>query len=72
MYFGLDYKIYSRRDITYYQKMIAIMKADKEVKELIWEILSDSSNKPYFDDVLKMLDPNKELFSNEDLLILNR
>lgn len=72
MYFGLDYKIYSRRDIAYYQKMIAIMKADKEVKELIWEILSDSSNKPYFDDVLKMLDPNKELFSNEDLLILNR
>ena len=58
-------------DDAQYGATLDEVKAFKEVKDGLAQIFSDSLNKPYIHEVLKEIDPEREVYSKEKVMQLN-
>lgn len=60
------------QDKDIYRWLIKLMVASPEVKEIIETILSDSDDKPYIGDALKLINPEEDLFQKDAAETLRR
>ena len=66
----INNEIYYHRTPEYFEKFIEYLSVTREIKEGFRAIFSDATNKPYIGDILKNIDLENEIISNDDIRIL--
>lgn len=56
---------------SYYQQLIKLLDVNKQSKEVLKAIFSDSNDKPYISEILNEIDIDKPLFNKEQIYSLN-
>ena len=62
--------MFDYRSPEFFQCLVNFANLPKEVKEGLAQIFSDSVNKPYIHEVLKEIDPEREVYSKEKTIQL--
>lgn len=63
--------VFDYRSSEFFKYLVSFANLPKEVKDGLAQIFSDSVNKPYIHEVLKEIDPEREVYSKEKVMQLN-